>query len=49
MDKRLECEWMSLKLNSPYIMASLTLMSNVDLKRHIDYYKKANIDRKSVV
>lgn len=43
MDKRLECEWMSLKLNSPYIMASLTLMSNVDLKRHIDYYKKANI------
>lgn len=40
---RLECRWMSLKLSSPYIMASLTLMSNVDLKGHIDYYKKAII------
>lgn len=43
MIKGLECKWMSLNLSSPYIMASLTLMSNVDLKRHIDYYKKASI------
>lgn len=34
---------MSLKLSSPYIMASLTLMSNVDLKGHVDYYKKISI------
>lgn len=41
--KTLECRWMSLKLSSPYIMASLTLMSNVDLKGHVDYYKRASM------
>lgn len=42
--KRLECRWMSLKLSSPYILASLTLMSNIDLKGHVEYYKKANME-----
>lgn len=34
---------MSIELNSPYVMASLTLMSYVDLSRHVDYYKRANM------
>ena len=31
---------MSLKLNTPCVFSSLTLMSNTDLKHHIEYYKK---------
>lgn len=38
----LGCKWMSIELNSPYVMASLTLMSHVDLASHADYYKKVS-------
>lgn len=37
----LECSWMGLNLKNPCVMASLTLMSNVELDKHIEYYMKA--------
>jgi len=40
MNKRIKTRWMSLELNSPYVIASLTLVSNVTLSKHVDYYKK---------
>lgn len=36
----LKCEWMSIKLESPYVIASLTMLSHVELVRHVEYYKK---------
>ena len=41
MSKKTKCEWMSFELKSPYVMASLTLVSSVTLEKHVDYYKKA--------
>lgn len=37
---KLDCKWMSLNLRSPFIMASLTLISNVSINEHVKYYKK---------
>lgn len=39
--KEIECTWMSLKLKSPFVLASLTMMSNVNIVEHINYYVKA--------
>ena len=40
MNEKINCRWMSLKLRSPYVLASLTLVSNVSLSKHVNYYKK---------
>ena len=40
---KLACKWMSLELSSPFIMASLTLMSNVNLESQVNYYKKISM------
>ncbi len=40
MGNQIKCSWMSLKLNSPYVMGSITLMSSVNISAHINYYKK---------
>lgn len=40
MRNQIKCSWMSLELNSPYVMGSITLMSSVNLSAHINYYKK---------
>lgn len=34
------CRWMGLDLPSPFILASLTLFSHVEVKRHADYFAK---------
>lgn len=36
-----KCKWMGIELSTPCIMASLTLMSNTNLNKQIDYYLKA--------
>ena len=40
MSRKIKCRWMSLELNSPYVIASLTMVSNVSLSKHVDYYQK---------
>jgi len=39
-NNKLECKWMTLNLRSPFIIASLTLVSNVSIAEHVKYYKK---------
>ncbi len=38
--QKTNCRWMSLQLSSPFVIASLTLVSNVSLSKHVDYYRK---------
>ena len=38
MEKKLECKWLGLSLKSPFILSSLTLVSNVSLKAHLEYF-----------
>lgn len=39
MDEKIKSKWMSLELSSPYVIASLTMVSSVTLSKHVDYYK----------
>ena len=41
MKDNLSCSWMGLELSSPYVIASLTLVSKVTITQHVEYYKKA--------
>lgn len=36
-ENRLKCKWLGLSLDSPFIMSSLTLVSNVSLSEHVKY------------
>lgn len=40
LSDKLRCKWMSLNLKSPFIIASLTLVSNVSIEEHVKYYKE---------
>ena len=41
MESNLNCEWMSLKLRSPLVVASLTPMSNIRIKEHIAFFNRS--------
>lgn len=41
MKNSLSCEWMSLKLRSPIVVASLTPLSNARIKEHISFFSRA--------
>lgn len=36
-ENRIKCKWLGLSLNSPFIMSSLTLVSNVSIVDHLKY------------
>ena len=37
----IKCKWMNRELNSPFILASLTLFSKPNIEKHIEYFSKA--------
>lgn len=37
----INCNWMGVKLHSPIVLASLTLFSKPDLKKHLHYFQSA--------
>ena len=39
--KMLNCKWLGIDLRSPLVLASLTMLSKQDIKKHIEYYEKA--------
>ena len=41
MNAELRCEWMSISLRSPLIVAALTPMSNARIEEHIRFFKRA--------
>ncbi len=37
--KNISCEWMGLNLNSPFILASISLMSNISVDKQVNYFQ----------
>jgi len=37
----IDCEWLNTPLHSPFILASLTLFSKPNVKKHIEYFEQA--------